>query len=72
MTRLLTARYVDANDGAAFVPVDEFIRCHDAYRKAWLAYHNLPDDPARQPERSESAHMQDLACESKAGNADPM
>jgi WD40 repeat protein len=49
MARLYSGQYLDEHEGVAFVPMDEFIVHRDDYRKAWLDFQNLPDDPARQP-----------------------
>jgi WD40 repeat protein len=47
--RLLTGRYLDETNGLADLASDEFIENREAYRKAWLAWQGLPDDPAAQP-----------------------
>jgi len=47
--RLLTGRYLDETNGLADLASDEFIDNREAYRKAWLAWQGLPDDPAAQP-----------------------
>ena len=48
-TQVITGRYLDATDGLADVGHDEFLDNRHAYRKAWLAWQGLPDDPAAQP-----------------------
>ena len=47
--RLIAGRYLDETDGLADLGPDEFIENRHAYRKAWLAWQGLPDDPADQP-----------------------
>jgi WD40 repeat protein len=47
--RLLAGRYLDETDGLADLGPYEFLEDRHAYRKAWLAWQGLPDDPAAQP-----------------------
>jgi WD40 repeat protein len=47
--RLLTGRYLDETNGLADLASDELIENREAYRKAWLAWQGLPDDPEAQP-----------------------
>ena len=47
--RLITGRYLDDAGGLADAGPDEFIENRIAYRKAWLAWQGLPDDPVAQP-----------------------
>ncbi|MGL4461457.1 MAG: hypothetical protein ACRC1K_04835 [Planctomycetia bacterium] len=46
---MIAGRFLDDTDGLVELDPDELIKYRDAYRKAWLSWQGLPDDPAAQP-----------------------
>jgi hypothetical protein len=49
LVRFLTGRRIDETDGVEFVDQFEFLNNPDLYRRAYLAWKTLPDDPAQPP-----------------------
>jgi WD40 repeat protein len=49
LTRLLTGRLIDASDTLGLLDQQTFLDDPTPYRRAWLAWRGLEDDPAAQP-----------------------